>query len=105
MNNSVLILSLLVIIIGLGYRFHKKRLTNNSFKSDLLNKLCLRSFLLKTKSMGRLGTTEILLIILAIILLFGGKKIPELMKGIGNGIKEFKKASNDNLKEDETENK
>ncbi|OUL63859.1 MULTISPECIES: twin-arginine translocase TatA/TatE family subunit [unclassified Flavobacterium] len=55
--------------------------------------------------MGRLGTTEILLIILAIILLFGGKKIPELMKGIGNGIKEFKKASNDNLKEDETENK
>ncbi|KIA98122.1 hypothetical protein OA93_11370 [Flavobacterium sp. KMS] len=65
----------------------------------------MRSFLLKTKSMGRLGTTEILLIILAIILLFGGKKIPELMKGIGNGIKEFKKASNDNLKEDETENK
>ena len=45
--------------------------------------------------MGRLGTTEIILIIVAIVLLFGGKKIPELMKGIGNGIKEFKNASKD----------
>lgn len=54
--------------------------------------------------MGRLGTTEIILIIFAITLLFGGKKIPELMKGIGNGIKEFKKASKekeDEKKEDE----
>ena len=43
--------------------------------------------------MGRLGPTEIILIVLAIVLLFGGKKIPELMKGLGNGINEFKKAS------------
>lgn len=37
-----------------------------------------------------LGTTEIILIIVAILLLFGGKKIPELMRGLGRGIKEFK---------------
>jgi sec-independent protein translocase protein TatA len=36
---------------------------------------------------------HLLLIILVIVLLFGGKKIPELMKGIGQGMKEFKKAS------------
>jgi sec-independent protein translocase protein TatA len=43
--------------------------------------------------MGKLGITEILLILLVVVLLFGGKKIPELMKGIGQGMKEFKKAS------------
>jgi sec-independent protein translocase protein TatA len=43
--------------------------------------------------MGHFGATEIILIILVIVLLFGGRKIPELMKGIGQGMKEFKKAS------------
>ncbi len=43
--------------------------------------------------MGNLGATEIILILLVIILLFGARKIPELMKGIGQGMKEFKKAS------------
>jgi sec-independent protein translocase protein TatA len=43
--------------------------------------------------MGNFGITEILLILLVVVLLFGGKKIPELMKGLGSGIKEFKKAS------------
>jgi sec-independent protein translocase protein TatA len=43
--------------------------------------------------MGNLGATEILLILVVIVLLFGGRKIPELMKGIGQGMKEFKKAS------------
>lgn len=38
-----------------------------------------------------LGTTEFLLIILVIILLFGVKKLPELAKGLGRGIKDFKK--------------
>ncbi|MBN1117256.1 MAG: twin-arginine translocase TatA/TatE family subunit [Bacteroidales bacterium] len=47
------------------------------------------------------GPTEIILIILAILILFGGKKIPELMKGLGQGMKEFKKAS----KEDPEESK
>jgi sec-independent protein translocase protein TatA len=43
--------------------------------------------------MGRIGVTEIVLILLVVVLLFGGRKIPELMKGIGQGMKEFKKAS------------
>jgi sec-independent protein translocase protein TatA len=42
---------------------------------------------------GVIGPKEIILIVLAILLLFGGKKIPELMRGIGEGIKEFKKSS------------
>lgn len=37
-----------------------------------------------------LGTTEIILIALVVLLLFGGRKIPELMKGIGRGVKSFK---------------
>ncbi|PWB18627.1 twin-arginine translocase TatA/TatE family subunit [Flavobacterium sp. HTF] len=45
--------------------------------------------------MGRLGLTEILVIVGIVILLFGGKKIPELMKGLGSGIKEFKNAAKD----------
>jgi sec-independent protein translocase protein TatA len=51
------------------------------------------SVILKLKKMGNLGATEILLILLVVVLLFGGRKIPELMKGIGQGMKEFKKAS------------
>ncbi|NEU10214.1 twin-arginine translocase TatA/TatE family subunit [Flavihumibacter sp. R14] len=39
-----------------------------------------------------LGVTEIVLIIAVVLLLFGGKKIPELMRGMGKGIKEFKSA-------------
>jgi len=42
--------------------------------------------------LGSLGPTEIVLIILALVFLFGGKKIPELAKGIGGGIKEFRKS-------------
>jgi sec-independent protein translocase protein TatA len=44
---------------------------------------------------GNLGTGEIILIIIAIIILFGAKKIPELAQGIGKGMKEFKKALKD----------
>jgi len=43
--------------------------------------------------MGKIGLTEIILVLLIIVLLFGGRKIPELFKGIGQGMKEFKKAS------------
>lgn len=43
--------------------------------------------------MGRIGPLEIVLIVVILLLLFGGKKIPELMRGIGQGMKEFKKAS------------
>ena len=41
-----------------------------------------------------LGTWEILLIVLAVLLLFGGKKIPELMKGLGKGVRSFKDGVN-----------
>jgi sec-independent protein translocase protein TatA len=44
--------------------------------------------------MGSLGAPEIILIIIAILILFGGKKIPEMMKGLGKGMKEFKDAQN-----------
>ncbi len=46
-----------------------------------------------------IGTTEIIVIAILIIVLFGGKKIPELMRGIGQSIKEFRKASKES-KED-----
>ena len=56
--------------------------------------------------MGRLGVTEILVILAIVLLLFGGRKIPELMKGLGSGIKEFKNAAKDSepavKKEEET---
>lgn len=45
--------------------------------------------------MGKLGGWEIILIVAVLLLLFGGKKIPELMKGLGSGIKEFKNAAKD----------
>lgn len=46
--------------------------------------------------LGFFGGWEIAIIVIALIILFGGKKIPELMKGLGTGIKEFKKATDDN---------
>ena len=44
--------------------------------------------------MGLLEPSHIILIVLALLLFFGGKKIPELMKGLGKGMKEFKDAQN-----------
>lgn len=44
---------------------------------------------------GSLGFWEILLIVLAFLLLFGGKKIPELMRGLGKGVKSFKQGMNE----------
>ncbi|NOY37971.1 MAG: twin-arginine translocase TatA/TatE family subunit [Chlorobi bacterium] len=44
---------------------------------------------------GMFGPTEIVIIILVLVLLFGGRKIPELMRGLGQGMKEFKKATKD----------
>lgn len=45
--------------------------------------------------LGMIGTPEIIVIVLVVVLLFGGRKIPELMKGLGDGIKQFKQASKD----------
>jgi sec-independent protein translocase protein TatA len=53
--------------------------------------------------MGKIGLTEIILILLVVVLLFGGRKIPELMKGIGQGMKEFKKASKLDTESEEKE--
>ena len=57
--------------------------------------------------LGEVGMPQILLVLVIILLLFGGKKIPELMKGLGSGVKEFKNAAKDNQpadskKEEET---
>ena len=48
-------------------------------------------------SLGMIGAPQIILIVVVVLLLFGGRKIPELMRGLGSGIKEFKNAT----KEDE----
>ncbi len=47
-----------------------------------------------------IGTTELLLIGALVLLLFGGKKLPELMKGLGQGVRSFKQGMNEPLKED-----
>ncbi len=49
--------------------------------------------------MPSIGFSELLVIGLIVALLFGGKKIPELMKGLGSGIREFKQAANSDVQE------
>lgn len=56
-----------------------------------------------TVFLGFLGGPEIILIVLVILILFGGRKIPELMKGLGKGIKEFKNANADEDKDEKKE--
>ena len=51
--------------------------------------------------LGVIGPWQIVLIIVVVLLLFGGKKIPELMRGLGQGMKEFKKATKDENKSEE----
>ncbi len=50
-----------------------------------------------------IGTTELLLIAGVALLIFGGKKVPELMKGLGKGVQSFKQGMNEPLKEDQPE--
>ncbi len=50
-----------------------------------------------------LGGKEWIVIVLVVLLLFGGKKIPELMRGLGSGLNEFKKATKDENKSEATE--
>ena len=52
---------------------------------------------------GGLGMQEMLLIALVVLLFFGGKKIPELMKGLGKGVRSFKEVMNNMEKEIEEE--
>jgi len=53
------------------------------------------NFMLNTILLFALGTGEIILIAFVVLLIFGGKKIPELMRGIGKGVNQFKKGMND----------
>ena len=55
--------------------------------------------------LGIVGPWQIGIIVVLALLFFGGKKIPELMKGIGGGIKEFKKATKDEQKEAKKDDK
>ena len=57
--------------------------------------------------LGIIGTQEIIIILIVVLLIFGGRKIPELMKGLGKGIKEFKNASkeDDNAGQDKEKEK
>lgn len=50
------------------------------------------------------GTTEIIIIAVVIIILFGAKKIPEFAKGLGKGIKEFKDAKNEDKENEDKDN-
>lgn len=52
-----------------------------------------------------MGPSEIIIVLIIVLLLFGGKKIPELMKGLGRGVKEFKDASKPEADHSETEKK
>ena len=60
--------------------------------------------MLSTILLGMLGPTEILIIVLVVLLLFGGKKIPELMRGLGRGVREFKDGIEGKDDQDKNEN-
>ena len=53
--------------------------------------------------LGMIGGPQIILIIAVVLLLFGGRKIPELMRGLGSGIKEFKNATKEEAPTDKKE--
>jgi sec-independent protein translocase protein TatA len=55
--------------------------------------------------MGWVGPNQLIIILVVVLLLFGGRKIPELMRGLGGGLKEFKKAVKDEDSEGEGEAK
>ncbi|WP_297806160.1 twin-arginine translocase TatA/TatE family subunit [uncultured Polaribacter sp.] len=54
---------------------------------------------------GFIGGPQVIIILVVVLLLFGGRKIPELMKGLGSGIKEFKNASKDDNSDEKIEDK
>lgn len=56
-----------------------------------------------TFALGQVGPTGWIIILVAVVLLFGGRKIPELMKGLGQGMKEFKDASKNEAEDSKSE--
>lgn len=77
----------------------KNILVTHWFEFHYIPYLCLNYYYNQSKMnalfmiLGVIGPWQIILIIAVVLLLFGGKKIPELMKGLGSGIKEFKDAT------------
>lgn len=61
--------------------------------------------MIQTILLWALGVRELIIILAIIILLFGGRKIPELIRGIGKGIREFKEAKNDKKEDTESSDK
>ena len=61
--------------------------------------------MLQTVFLGMVGPWQWIIIGLAILLLFGGRKLPELMKGLGTGIREFKNATNEEEANQKVEDK
>jgi sec-independent protein translocase protein TatA len=59
--------------------------------------------MIQTNLLGMLGTNEIIIILVIVLLLFGGRKIPELMRGLGKGVREFNDAKS-NVKREIEEN-
>ncbi len=57
--------------------------------------------LLQIPLLGIIGMQEILIIAVVVLVLFGGKKIPELMRGLGSGVKSFKEGMKDGMPEEE----
>ncbi|MBL7710652.1 MAG: twin-arginine translocase TatA/TatE family subunit [Chitinophagales bacterium] len=55
--------------------------------------------MIQTNLLGMLGTNEIIIILVIVLLLFGGRKIPELMRGLGKGVREFNDAKSNVKKE------
>ncbi|MGZ8556808.1 MAG: Sec-independent protein translocase subunit TatA/TatB [Chitinophagaceae bacterium] len=55
--------------------------------------------MIHTDLLGMLGTNEIIIILIIVLLMFGGRKIPELMKGLGKGVREFNDAKTNVKKE------
>jgi sec-independent protein translocase protein TatA len=61
--------------------------------------------LISSVILGMFGPWEIVIIVLVIVLIFGGRKIPELMRGLGQGMKEFKNATKEDKEDQNTEKK
>ena len=59
---------------------------------------------MKSLLLFALGAPELIVIVVLVLLLFGGKKIPELIRGLGKGIKEFKNASKEDTEENKEDN-
>lgn len=78
-------------------------------QSKIISYICIKLIVMtSTFLLGAFGPQEIIIVLVIVLLLFGGRKIPELMRGLGKGMREFKDASanpEENKKNNATENK